>query len=213
MLFTEFIKYIPKILTQPLPGVSAHIKMAPMERIATLSPEYYSKNNPRQSAVMMLFYPKEEQATLVLIKRNTYPGIHSAQISFPGGKAEEYDKELQDTALRETWEEIGILQSDVNVVKPFTEIYIPPSNFLVAPFLGVSLNEPVFNPNPDEVQELIELSLDVFLDDATVVNTTMQTSYSKTTSLPAFKVGEHLIWGATAMILNELKETIKMALK
>jgi len=213
MLFTEFIKYIPKILTQPLPAVTAHIKMAPLERVATLSPEYYNNNNPRRSAVMMLFYPKRGKATLVLIKRNTYPGIHSAQISFPGGKAEGYDKDLKDTALRETWEEIGVLQTDIDVVMPFTEIYIPPSNFLVAPFLGLSLNEPVFKPNPDEVQELIELPLDVFLDDATVINTVMQTSYSQTTSVPAFKIGEHLVWGATAMILSELKETIKMALK
>ena len=213
MLFTEFLNYIPKILTQPLPAVTAHIKMAPFERVATLNPEYYSKNNPRQSAVMMLFYPKDGQATLILIKRNTYPGIHSAQISFPGGKAEAFDKDLKDTALRETWEEIGILQSDINVVMPYTEIYIPPSNFLVAPFLGIALNEPVFKPNPDEVQELIELSLDVFLDDATIINTVMQTSYSQTTSVPAFKVGEHIVWGATAMILSELKETIKIALK
>ena len=213
MLFTEFLNYIPKILTQPLPGVSAHIKMAPIERIATLSPEYYSKNNPRQSAVMMLFYPKLGHATIVLIKRNTYPGIHSAQISFPGGKTEEYDKDLKDTALRETWEEIGVLQNDIDVVMPFTQIYIPPSNFLVAPFLGLTLNSPVFKPNPDEVQELIELPLDVFLDDSTVIDTQMQMANSQSMSVPAFKVGEHFVWGATAMILSELKETIKIALK
>jgi len=213
MLFTDFINYIPKILTQQLPAVTAHIKMAPMERVATLGPDYYSKNNPRQSAVMMLFYPKEGMATLALIKRNTYPGIHSAQISFPGGKAETFDKDLKDTALRETWEETGVLQSDINVVMPYTEIYIPPSNFLVAPFLGIALNEPVFNANPDEVQELIELSLDVLLDEATVITTTLQTSYAGNITVPAFKVGEHIVWGATAMILSELKETIKMALK
>ena len=187
--------------------------MAPLERVASLNAGTYSNNNPRKSAVMMLFYPKNGQATLVLIKRNTYPGIHSAQISFPGGKAETYDKDLKDTALRETYEEIGVMQNDIDVVMPFTEIYIPPSNFLVAPFLGIALSEPIFNPNPDEVQELIELSLDVFLDDATVINTIMQTSYSQKTSVPAFKVGEHIVWGATAMILSELKETIKTALK
>jgi len=213
MLFSEFTKLIPKILNQQLPAVNAHIKMAPIERRQTLGHEDYSKYNPRKSAVMMLFYPKNDQAHLVLIKRNTYPGIHSAQISFPGGKAEITDKDLADTALRETFEEIGVEPSSIDVVRPFTDIYIPPSNFVVAPFLGVSLSVPYFTPNPDEVAQLIELPLDVFLDDAIVVNVPMQTSYRDSVTVPAFKVYEHLVWGATAMILSELKETIKNALK
>lgn len=212
MLFTEFIKYIPKIVNQQLPALTAHAKMAPLERLPTLDPEYYKANNPRRSAVMMLFYPKNEQAHLILIKRNAYPGIHSSQISFPGGKAEPEDGSLAETAVRETFEEVGIAPDDIDVVMPFTEIYIPPSNFLVAPFLGLSLNEPVFKPNPDEVVEIIQLSLDVFLDDSIVIETDMQTSYSQMIKVPAFKVDEHIVWGATAMILSELKETIKSVL-
>lgn len=213
MLFSEFTKYIPKIRIQQLPAVSAHIKMAPLERQQTLRSEDYLKNNPRSSAVMMLFYPKGQKTHLVLIKRNTYPGIHSAQISFPGGKAEVYDKDLAHTALRETQEEIGVLPADIELVMPFTQIYIPPSNFVVAPFLGLAASQPVFNPNPDEVAALIELPLDVLLDDATIINAPMQTSYSQNIMVPAFKVEEHIIWGATAMMLSELKETIKSALK
>ncbi|MES2486659.1 MAG: CoA pyrophosphatase [Bacteroidota bacterium] len=187
--------------------------MAPLERKATLNPENYLKNNPRKSAVMMLFYPKQNQAFIILIKRNTYEGIHSAQISFPGGKAEDYDTDLAHTALRETHEEIGVTGQEIDIVMPFTQIYIPPSNFVVAPYLGVSLNEPDFKPSPDEVAELVELSLEALLDDATVINISMQTSYAQDTMVPAFKVGNHIIWGATAMILSELKETIKSALK
>jgi 8-oxo-dGTP pyrophosphatase MutT (NUDIX family) len=213
MLFSEFTKYIPKILNQPLPAVNAHLKMAPLERQKTLLAEDYGQFNPRKSAVMMLFYPKNEQAHLMLIKRNTYAGIHSAQISFPGGKAEAYDEDLAATALRETQEEIGALPTEIDVIMPFTEIYIPPSNFLVAPFLGFSLTEPVFNPNPDEVAALIELPLDVFLDDSIVITTPMETSYRKNIMVPAFKIEDHIVWGATAMILSELKETIKIALK
>lgn len=212
MLFTEFIKYIPKIVNQQLPAFTAHAKMAPLERLPTLDPEYYKANNPRQSAVMMLFYPKNDHAHLILIKRNAYPGIHSSQISFPGGKAEPEDGSLAETAVRETFEEVGVAPQDIDVVMPFTEIYIPPSNFLVAPFLGLSLNEPVFKPNPDEVVELIQLSLDVFLDDSIVIQTEMQTSYSQKITVPAFKVDQHIVWGATAMILSELKETIKSVL-
>jgi 8-oxo-dGTP pyrophosphatase MutT (NUDIX family) len=212
MLFTEFINYIPKILKQQLPAVSAHAKMAPSERLPTLDPEYYKNNNPRRSAVMMLFYPKDEKAHLILIKRNAYPGVHSSQISFPGGKAETFDKDLAATAIRETFEEIGVAPAEIDIIMPFTEIYIPPSNFLVAPFLGLALKEPVFTPNPDEVVALIHLPLDVFLDDSIVISTAMQTSYSEKITVPAFKVEEHIVWGATAMILSELKETIKSAL-
>ncbi len=213
MLFSKFTQYIPKIVTQQLPALSAHIKMAPQERVASLDSQYYANNNPRRSAVMMLFYPKNDEATLILIKRNTYPGVHSAQISFPGGKAEIYDESLANTALRETWEEIGVAQTDINVVMPFSEIYIPPSNFLVAPFLGLCATTPLFKPNPLEVDEIIELSLDEFLDESIVVNVDMKTSYLPNVLVPAFKVGNHIVWGATAMILSELKETIKIALK
>lgn len=212
MLFTEFLKYIPKIVNQQLPALTAHAKMAPASRLPTLDPEYYKDNNPRRSAVMMLFYPKNETPHLILIKRNAYEGVHSSQISFPGGKAEPEDKDLAATAIRETFEEVGVKPSDIDVVMPFTEIYIPPSNFLVSPFLGISLTEPQFSPNPDEVVELIHLALDVFLDDSIVIETEIQTSYSQKVMVPAFKVDDHIVWGATAMILSELKETIKSVL-
>ncbi len=213
MLFSEFTKYIPKIVKQQLPAVKAHIKMAPMERLPTLEADYYADDNPRKSAVMMLFYPKNELAHLVLIKRNTYPGVHSAQISFPGGKSEPEDNNLSQTALRETYEEIGVETDDIDVVMPFSKIYIPPSNFLVYPFLGLSYVTPVFNPDPAEVAAVIELPLETFLDDSIVIETKMQTSYAASIKVPAFKFKEHIVWGATAMIMSELKETIKTAIK
>lgn len=212
MYFSEFTKYIPKILNQQLPALDAHVKMAPLERIKTLNPDFYQKNSPKRSAVMMLFYPKNEKAHLILIRRNEYPGVHSAQISFPGGQADPTDKDLADTALRETFEEIGVTREEIDLVKPFTEIYIPPSNFLVMPYLGFAMHTPKFVPNPDEVTALIELPLDVFLDDSIVVDVEMQTSYSQSIKVPAFKFEDYIVWGATAMIMSELKETIKSVL-
>ena len=212
MKFTDFLNYVPKIINQELPAFNAHAKMAPIERISSLNPDYYKDNNPKQSAVMMLFYPKQEEAHLILIRRNEYPGVHSAQISFPGGQVDPVDTNLKATALRETYEEVGVIPSAIDVVMPFTEIYIPPSNFLVKPFLGLTAETPHFIPNPDEVTALIELPLRVFLDDSIVITTEMETSYSKKIMVPAFKFEDYIVWGATAMILSELKETIKRVL-
>ena len=213
MKFTEFINYIPKILKQQLPAVTAHAKMAPAERLRTLEPQFYKASSPRESAVMMLFYPKNDMAHLVLIRRNAYPGVHSSQISFPGGKSEPEDAGLEQTALRETFEEIGVTPAEIDVVMPFSQIYIPPSNFLVSPFLGIAAARPEFKPDPEEVAAIIELPLEVFLDDSIVISTEMQTSYAQSVIVPAFKFEDHIVWGATAMILSELKETIKTAME
>jgi 8-oxo-dGTP pyrophosphatase MutT (NUDIX family) len=172
----------------------------------------FGDKKPRIAAVMMLFYPKKERTHLVLIVRNSYKGVHSAQIAFPGGKYELEDENFAETALRETHEEVGIHPDKIEILKPFTELYIPPSNFMVHPFLGISKEELVFLPQPSEVAGIIELPLSTFLSDAIVVDTNLSTSYADSISIPAFKIEEHIVWGATAMMLSELKEVLKEVL-
>jgi 8-oxo-dGTP pyrophosphatase MutT (NUDIX family) len=138
--------------------------------------------------------------------------VHSAQIAFPGGKYEIDDENFAYTALRETHEEVGIHPDKIQILKPFTQLYIPPSNFIVHPFLGISKDELVFVPQPSEVADIIELPLSVFLSDSIVVETKVPTSYSVESSVPAFKIENHIVWGATAMMLNELKEVLKEVL-
>jgi len=201
------------MLSEQLPGINAHILMAPAGRQPTLSPDYYITKNPRKSAVMILVYPRNEEATLVLTKRHAYEGVHSAQVSFPGGKAEPEDKNLEYTALRETFEEVGITSENINVVMRFSDLYIPPSNFLVSPFLGILNEEPVFHPADYEVAEIVELPLRMLLDDTVLQNASLETSYAPLAKVPAFNINGHIVWGATAMILSEFKEVLKKVLK
>ena len=209
MLFTDFIKYIPKIEKKKLLASDAHAKMAPLERITFLNEMNYADKNPREAAVLMLFYPKNKQTHLALIVRNSYPGVHSSQIGFPGGKVEIEDVDLAATALRETHEEVGIPSHKIEVIRPFSKIYIPPSNFLVSPFLGISHEELVFIPDNNEVKQVLEFPLATFLDEKTITRVKMTTSYATDIDVPAFMVEKYVVWGATAMMMSELKEAIK----
>jgi 8-oxo-dGTP pyrophosphatase MutT (NUDIX family) len=212
MDFSDFLKYVPKIAKESLPATIAHAKMIPPERIEFLNKQDFSQTIPKKAAVLMLLYPKNSITHLALIVRNSYPGIHASQIAFPGGKVEDLDLSLSETALRETHEEIGVSAKKVTVIKAFTEVYIPPSNFLVSPFLGLSDEELSFTLSPDEVDEIIELPLYQFLDEKIVITVNMSTSYASNIQVPAFQINEHLVWGATAMMMSELKEILKKVL-
>lgn len=161
---------------------------------------------------MMLFYPKEGITHFVLILRNSYKGVHSAQVAFPGGKFEIEDICFSNTALRETHEEIGIHPGKMEIIKPFSPMYIPPSNFMVYPFLGICRDELEFIPQADEVAGIIEVPLTVFLADEIITTVNLNTSYAFNAEVPAFNIEGNIVWGATAMMLSELKDVIKISL-
>jgi 8-oxo-dGTP pyrophosphatase MutT (NUDIX family) len=209
MIFNEFLKYTPKIAKEVTFASIAHEKMSPSNRLELLRNLDINKVKPKKAAVLMLFYPKEGNTHLVLIHRNSYYGVHSSQIAFPGGKPENVDINLEATALRETHEEIGIHPNKIEIIRSFTEVYIPPSNFMVYPFMGISNEELKFKRQEDEVAGIIELSLNDFLDENSIEIKTMETSYAGLIEVPGFTVNEHFVWGATAMMLSELKETLK----
>ncbi|MGQ7944881.1 NUDIX hydrolase [Flavobacterium sp. WC2509] len=205
MNFQDFLQIVPYFDTVNLPGEEAHNIMVPQERLKITKSLNFDQIKPKNAGVMMLFYPKAEKTHLVLIVRNSYEGVHSSQIAFPGGKYEKEDVNLEQTALRETFEEIGVQSDKINVVKAFTHLYIPPSNFMVHPFLGICKEEIIFYPDSNEVAGIIELPLTIFLSESIVVSATINTSYAKSIAVPVFKIDEHLVWGATAMMLSELK--------
>lgn len=159
---------------------------------------------------MAVFYPDTEDIThLVLILRKTYRGVHSNQVGFPGGRVELTDKDLEHTALRETEEEVGIPQGDIRVIKQLTKLYIPPSDFWVHPFMGYTNRTPQFIPQESEVEKVLEVNLDEFMDNKSIIQKKLSTSYAKEIEVPAFLLSGHVVWGATAMMLSEVKELLK----
>lgn len=208
MDFQYFLKFIPHLVQVELPAFVSHEKMMPLERKIFLAKMSFEEINAKKAAVMMLFYPKNKETHLVLIVRNSYPGVHSDQIAFPGGKFEAEDVDFLTTALRETEEEIGISRSKIEVVKAFSSLYIPPSNFMVYPFLGICKEEIQFVPDSNEVAAIIELPLSVLRDDRILIVENLSTSYASLVDVPAFKIEGHIVWGATAMMLSELKDVL-----
>lgn len=213
MDFRDFEKRIVNVTKMELPGESVQFKMAPIERLQELKRDAKNIDTARRAGVMSLFYPSEDFETrLILILRKTYKGVHSAQVGFPGGKLELEDNGIEDAALRETEEEVGVSRKTISVLKKMTEIYIPPSNFFVQPFLGITTKLPKFVAQENEVEALIEVTLQDFMDDVNITTETLTTSYATSLEVPAFKLNGHIVWGATAMMLNEVRELLKKVL-
>lgn len=187
--------------------------MAPEFRLEELKMGRLKKKNPKKAAVLALFYPDSNDLThLLLILRKTYQGVHSNQIGFPGGKVEKGDSDLIATALRETHEEVGVSPNKVRIIKSLSEVYIPPSNFEVQPFMGISTDSLLFVPQDTEVEAIVEVTLRDFLDDSKVFHQTLSTSYAENVEVPAFRFNGHVVWGATAMMLSEIKELLNRVL-
>ena len=173
------------------------------------SEELILSKNPKKAAVLALFYPdSNNQTRFLLTERASYNGAHSAQISFPGGKFDKTDDNLKTTALRETYEEVGVPFEAIQIIRQTSDAYIPPSNFLVAPFIGISEKTPLFIPN-EEVAEVIEVLVSDLLDDENLTFVEMETSYMKNIEVPCFKLNDYIVWGATAMMLSEIKDLLK----
>lgn len=207
-MFGEFITNLKIKLQQPLPGMDAQFEMAHVKR------EKIFENTPdalvyRPSAVLIVTYPNEMNEPIVLlIERVTYDGVHSGQIALPGGKADPEDTDLKATALREFFEETGS-DATPEIIGTLTPVYIPVSKFVVHPFVGYLTARPHFTKSEREVQELIEWPLAELVLPETVKQTVVEPMPGFKLTTPYFDIKEKVLWGATAMIMNELKWVLK----
>jgi len=260
----DFILDLKSGLRKGTTGLRGQMQMAPrpsgLDKNALLKEaEHYRKISPpekyRQGAVLILFYCDKnierlqemktntfyDNLCFSLIRRTKYPGVHSGQISFPGGAREPDDKNLTKTALRECQEEIGVNTEEIEIIGSLTDIYIEPSNFNVHPVISFYRGTPSFIADPNEVEKIIPVSVNEFLNvqvkykykmvrrEHLVKNEVRDRTEIKKSSainikeesgtknknieeirleVPYFDIQDEFVWGATAMILSELKDLL-----
>lgn len=206
----ELIARLSERMASPLPGLQAQLRMASKLRLKAAQTYNPDTSNAKIGAVLIALYPDEMGIVrTVLMKRPDYDGTHSGQVSFPGGKMEEADATVIETALREAEEEVNIKPEEVKVIGQLTNLYIPPSNFLVHPVLGILERPPLLMPDKHEVQSIHLPELSYLLRDDIIEEKDIILSSGFKMRTPYFEVDGHTVWGATAMMIAELKEILK----
>jgi 8-oxo-dGTP pyrophosphatase MutT (NUDIX family) len=204
----DFGKYdmdlLAQRLQQPLPAEQAHARMNSSARLQKMALSWKPNDNTRKSAVLVLLYPHQESVYFPLTLRHVYKGAHSGQVSLPGGRHELSDESLQATALRETQEEIGVNPDEIKIVGQLTELFVPASNFIIQPFVGIIPKQPQFATDAREVAQLFETDIAHLGIDANIKTTKISVAENIQITAPYFDLHSQVVWGATAMILSEL---------
>jgi 8-oxo-dGTP pyrophosphatase MutT (NUDIX family) len=187
--------------------VEAQLRMAPQPRPFR---RIDAPGTARLASVLVLLYPVDGVLTFVLMLRTEYGGVHSGQISLPGGSREDGET-FEQTALRETYEEFGV-SGPVELLGALTPIYVPPSDFEIHPFVGYLPSRPDLKPDPGEVAAALEVPLHLLLDpDAKGIEETSR--YGQPFTIPFYRVGPHQVWGATAIMLSELEGRLRAVIE
>ena len=211
-MFLEFIDILADEIKLGLPGWEAQRRM--ISGRPKMDLDAVAKKNPRQSAVLVWLYPENDEIFTRLILRTAYKGVHSAQVAFPGGTKEEFDTTLWQTALREAHEEVGVLQEHIRYVGELSPVYIPPSNFWVQPYIGMSEKKMPAIIQETEVQKAFDVNLLQLIDPKIKEEKLIMHSDSETgINTPYYNIEGHTVWGATAMMLSELEELLRRVYK
>ncbi len=193
-------------LKRPLPGTNAHCKLIDPLRIHALE----QHRNLRKAGVLLLILKDTKTDYIVLMRRSDGPkDKHAGQISFPGGKMEKSDPDVIHAALRETEEEIGVHRSKISVLGCLSPVKVQVSRYIITPVVGWTTYSE-FTLQKDEVQALILLPLAQLLDPSAIQKhgTVTLPNGTQLVGVPHFLYLNHIIWGATAMILSEFRDII-----
>lgn len=194
-------------LYSTLPGEKAHRIMAPRPKFIE-GYEGIHTTPPVNSAVMILVLPLGNELVIPFIKRANGGKYHGGQIALPGGKMEPSDANTLQTALRECYEEVGVLPQSISILGVLSDIYIPLSNFNITPIVGTALKMPEFTLSENEVEKVILVKLSALFDENSKKTEVFYRHEHKIVA-PGYQIGEEFIWGATAMIISELEQLMK----
>ena len=203
-------------LAKSLPGKQAQLEMAPANRAGGLLKESSPPPGAVDASVLVLLTPTNQgrsrndllKWTVLLIRRNSYPGAHSGQISFPGGRCEASDNGFYDTACREANEEAGIDREQLEMVGALTSLYVPASNFIIHPFLAVGKAPQPVRLDSREAVSYRNIPVQEF-DPGRAIWLEFEYPDRRQRPAPAWQCREFTIWGATAMILAELYRMVE----
>jgi 8-oxo-dGTP pyrophosphatase MutT (NUDIX family) len=187
----------------------AQLRMAPRPRTIYRPPEQFG--TPHQGGVLVLLYPQQGQLGLVLTRRTETLANHRGQISLPGGRRNGSEA-LSTTAVRETCEELGICLDPDRIIGQLASLYIPPTDFEIHPFVVFHPVRPPLDPAPAEVAEVLEVPL-LWLLDPALHEEEMWQIRGLDVQVPFFLLHGHKVWGATAMVLSELENRLRMVLE
>ncbi|MGA2405515.1 MAG: CoA pyrophosphatase [Bacteroidales bacterium] len=198
----DFANRLKNEILKGLPGTEIQWQMASSDRMVRNFPRVPGKN-AGVAAVLILLFPENGSVHTVFMQRPDYNGVHSGQISFPGGKKEPTDENIIQTAIREANEETGVDPEKISIIGTLTPLFIPISNMIVTPVIGWVNEKPVFNHQPEEVVFLIDADLKILLDPS-IIKTKPFEIRGEMIEVKYFDYEANRIWGATAMILYEL---------
>lgn len=205
-MFKEIAQALEKQLGQALPGRMAQYKMKPYLPTAP-ELDFPETKTARDSAVMAILYPKNNQPHILLIERNIYTGAHSGQISLPGGKLEPKESHL-DAAIRETFEEVGIDKNNYEILGELSKIYVAASDFNIQPFVSITEKPFIIQPDIREVHQILETPVSYFFEQQRRKEKLIKSAMGIELMAPYYDVHDKTLWGATAMIMSELMEVI-----
>lgn len=206
----DFLEQLKVRLNQPLPGRGAQASMSPQPvNPARLGQSMEAYADYRRGAVMIVLMPNENGLFFPIIKRSTYDGVHSGQMGLPGGKIEESDQSPLHAAIRETQEEIGVEVAEEMVLGPLSWLPIPPSRFIIQPYVAYLPERKNLIADPREVQQIYEAPLVDLINDSKVKQKKIVASTGKNLVAPYFEIANQMVWGATAMVLGEFRQILK----
>ncbi len=202
----EWKSKLKDTLAAKLPGKQAHVKMVPnLSRL-----QYAIPDNAFHAAVLMVLIERNGRLFFPVIKRAEWKetDVHKGQVSLPGGRRDEADADLIQTAFRECEEEIGLEPRHMELMGALSEIYIPVSNYLVYPFLAVYHKTPEYHLQTNEVSSVHEFPLEALINLNSRSRRTIQNHLGEKMVVPVIEWNDLVVWGATSMILQEFYELL-----